>query len=91
VATTVNIGLGGVFVASPRRFQRGDLFKLRFALPDQSLSLTVRAEVRWLHQDRGQIFGAGFRFVGLAVREAIAIQDFLRESDDDLTPSESAI
>jgi uncharacterized protein (TIGR02266 family) len=88
VATAINIGLGGLFVASDRRFETGDQFKLRFTLPDQPVAITVGAEVRWLHRDQGRVLGMGLRFVRLPIAGAVAIQEFLRNSDDDLTPAE---
>jgi uncharacterized protein (TIGR02266 family) len=87
LATSINIGLGGLFVASERRFAIGDRFDLRFTLPDQPLPIAVGAEVRWLHQDQGRVLGMGLRFVRLPIPAATAIQEFLRRSDEDLTPS----
>jgi uncharacterized protein (TIGR02266 family) len=87
VATSSNIGLGGLFVTSERPFEIGDQFNLRFTLPDQPLAIAVGAEVRWLHQEPGRTSGIGLRFVRLPVLAAAAIQEFLRGFDDDLTPS----
>lgn len=87
VARSLNIGLGGLFVTSERRFEVGDRFNLRFTLPDQRLAIAVGAEVRWLHQEQGRTPGLGLRFVRLPIVAAAAIQEFLRGFDDDLTPS----
>jgi uncharacterized protein (TIGR02266 family) len=91
VATAVNIGLGGLFVASDRRFQIGDRFDLTFTLPDQPLQIAVGAEVRWLQKEEGRALGMGLRFVHLSIAGAAAIQEFLREFDEDLTPSGPSI
>ena len=88
VAPSMNIGLGGLFVASGRRFEIGDRFSLRFALPDQPRAIAVAGEVRWLCQRQGQIVGMGLKFVRLSVMAAATIQEFLRRFDDDRTPSD---
>jgi uncharacterized protein (TIGR02266 family) len=91
LATAVNIGLGGQFVASDRRFEIGDRFNLTFTLPDQPLPIVVGAEVRWMREDEGQAIGMGLRFVHVPIAGAAAIQEFLRRFDEDLTPSGPSI
>ncbi len=86
VATSVNIGLGGLFVATDRRFRIGARFNLRFTLPSQTQPIGVAAEVQWLYGHQGRALGVGLRFVSLPTVAAVAIQDFLREFDDDHTP-----
>jgi uncharacterized protein (TIGR02266 family) len=87
VATSSNIGVGGLFVVTDRRFEIGDRFHLCFTLPDQPLAIAVAAEVRWLRQDQGRALGMGLRFVKIPIMAAAAIEEFLRASEEDLTPS----
>jgi uncharacterized protein (TIGR02266 family) len=84
VARSVNIGLGGLFVATDRRFHIGDRFNLRFTLPDQAQPIGVAAEVQWLYGHQGRALGVGLRFVGLLPAAAEAIREFLRSFDNDL-------
>jgi uncharacterized protein (TIGR02266 family) len=85
VARSVNIGLGGLFVATERRFRIGEHLTLRFTLPGGAQPISVAAEVQWLYGHQGRMLGAGLRFVDLAAAAALAIQEFLRKCDDDLT------
>jgi uncharacterized protein (TIGR02266 family) len=85
VATSVNIGLGGLFVTTDRRFHIGDRFNLRFTLPGEAQPIGVAAEVQWLYGHQGRALGVGVRFIGLSTVAAVAIQEFLRQFDDDLT------
>jgi uncharacterized protein (TIGR02266 family) len=84
VATSVNISLGGLFVATDRRFRIGDLLNLHFTLPDQAQEIAVAGEVQWLYGRQGRTLGMGLRFVGLPTEAALAIQEFLRQFDGDL-------
>ena len=85
VATSVNIGIGGLFVATDRRFRIGDRFNLRFTLPGQAQPIAVAGEVQWLYGHQGRTLGMGLRFVGLPEVAAVAIQQFLRKVDSDFT------
>ena len=91
--TSKNIGVGGLFVATERPFQVGDRLTVQFSLPELDRTVSVGAEVRWIHQGAAGSAGAvgsagiGLRFVRLPIVSAIAIQEYVRRQDDDLTPS----
>lgn len=85
IATSVNIGLGGLFLATDRRFGIGDRINLRFTLPGQAHWIAMAAEVQWLYGHQGRALGMGLRFVDLPTVAAAAIQEFLRKVDDDLS------
>jgi uncharacterized protein (TIGR02266 family) len=91
VATSINIGLGGLFVTTDRRFEVGERVNLRFSFRDQALSIAAEAEVRWIHQDQGEAVGVGLRFVRLPAAAVAAIREFLRSIDDDLTAPGTSI
>ena len=80
-ATSVNIGIGGLFVATDRKLRIGDSLTLRFTLPGQALLIAVAAEVQWLYGHQGRALGMGLRFVGLPAVAEVAIQEFLRGYD----------
>jgi uncharacterized protein (TIGR02266 family) len=86
VATSRNIGLGGLCLAVDRSLQIGDRLAVKFTLPDQGLPCSLTAEVRWVRTE-GQESGVGLRFVNPPIAAAAAIHEFLREMDPDLTPS----
>jgi uncharacterized protein (TIGR02266 family) len=77
VATSVNVALGGLFVATDRKFHIGDRFNLRFTLPGQAQPIAATGEVQWLYGHQGQALGMGLRFVDLPGAAATAIQAFL--------------
>jgi len=81
-ASSVNIGLGGLFVATERRFEIGSRCNLRFALPGQAEAIALGAEVQWLYGHQGRALGMGLRFVDLPTVAAVAIQAFLRQFDE---------
>jgi len=85
VATSVNIGLGGLFVATDRRFRMAERLNLRFTLPGQAQPIAVAADVQWLYGHQGRALGVGLRFVDLQAAAATVIQDFLRQLDVDVT------
>jgi uncharacterized protein (TIGR02266 family) len=85
VAQSVNIGLGGLFVATDRRFRIGDRFNLRFTLPGRAEPIAVAADVQWLYGHQGRALGMGLRFANLPPPAAVLVQEFLRQFDDDLT------
>jgi uncharacterized protein (TIGR02266 family) len=88
VGTSKNIGVGGLFVATERPFQVGDRLAIEFSLPELDRLVSVAAEVRWIRDAApGGSAGIGLRFVRLPIVSAIAIQEYVRRQDDDLTPS----
>lgn len=90
VATSMNIGLGGLFVVTDRRLEVGDRINLRFQLPDQPRPIAVTAEVKWLRRDQGRTLGVGLRFIGVTILAAAAIQELLCKREDDLSRSDSS-
>jgi uncharacterized protein (TIGR02266 family) len=86
VATSRNIGLGGLCLAVDRTLRIGDRLVVKFTLPDQGLPCSLTAEVRWVRPE-GRASGVGLRFVNPPIAAAAAIHEFLREADPDLTPS----
>jgi len=86
VGTSRNIGLGGLCLAVDRTLRIGDRLAVKFTLPNQGLPCSLTAEVRWV-RDEGQAGGVGLRFVNPPIAAAVAIHEFLREADPDLTPS----
>jgi uncharacterized protein (TIGR02266 family) len=80
VAMSVNIGLGGLFVATDRKFEIGDRVEVRFTLPGQEQPVAVAGQVQWLYGHQGRALGVGLQFVGLPEEAAVAIQAFLRSA-----------
>ncbi len=87
VAHLKNIGPGGLFLASDRRHEVGERLALTFKLPAQGVAISVAAEVRWVQLAGDHGPGAGLCFLGLSLEATIAIQEFRRRHDEDLTPS----
>ena len=71
-ASTRNLSIGGVFVASPLVLAREMRMQLAFALPGAVEPLVVDGAVRWA--DPG---GFGVRFIGLRVRDVWALGQYL--------------
>lgn len=87
VAISVNISPGGLFLTAPARYRLGDHLLLAFKLPEQERAITVAAEVCWIRASGNEASGAGVRFLNPSVEATLAIQEFRRALDDDLTPS----
>jgi uncharacterized protein (TIGR02266 family) len=88
VGSSRNIGVGGLFVATERPFQIGDRLAVEFSLPELDRTVSVDAEVRWIRAATTPgALGIGLRFIRLPIVSAIAIQEYVRRQDDDLTPS----
>lgn len=80
---TKNIGSGGVFVATSRVLQVGDVVTLSFNLPGSTEPLTVDASVRWIRPpgpDAGE-GGMGLKFVNVSLDTTVIIQRYLRDKD----------
>jgi uncharacterized protein (TIGR02266 family) len=87
VGVSTNIGLGGLFLATSRPLLVGDRLTVQFSLPAQALPIVSAAEVRWIRDAGGPSSGCGLQFVKPSIAAVVAIQEFLREVDPDLTPS----
>jgi uncharacterized protein (TIGR02266 family) len=82
---TKNIGLGGVFLATPKVRAIGDRVALKFTLPGVEVPIDVESEVRWVRTPPGaspsQPPGMGLRFVNLAYDLSVALQRFLADRE----------
>jgi uncharacterized protein (TIGR02266 family) len=87
VGTSKNIGVGGLFIATERPFQIGERMAIEFSLPEIDRTVSVSAEVRWIREPARGAAGIGLRFIRLPIASAIAIQEYVRRRDDDLTPT----
>ena len=88
VGTSKNISVGGLYVATEKSFQVGDRLAVQFSLPELDRTVSVDAEVRWIRAPAPSgAPGIGLRFLRLPIVSAIAIQEYVRRQDDDLTPS----
>jgi Tfp pilus assembly protein PilZ len=76
--TSKNIGTGGMFVATERRYEVGDRCAISFSLPGWSPRIVVGAEVRWVHETPASQLGFGLEFLNLSIAADAAIDDFLR-------------
>lgn len=85
--TSINIGIGGLFMVTDRRFSVGERFTLELTLPNHLHPLSVDAEVRWIREPNEQPAGIGMRFVNPSIGTMVALYDLLRRLDDDKTPS----
>jgi uncharacterized protein (TIGR02266 family) len=81
VATSKNVGVGGLFVATDRQLPVGERLTLELALPGFVRPIAVGAEVRWVHQTaEGRAAGLGLRFVSPPFGLTVAIHELLRSS-----------
>ena len=64
-ADTVNLGSGGMYVATDRRFGVGDRFICQIDLGDEYKPVLSGAEVRWLDEAKSKR-GMGVRFLDIA-------------------------
>jgi uncharacterized protein (TIGR02266 family) len=80
---TKNIGSGGVFVATPRVLQVGDVVTLSFSLPGSNEPLRVDASVRWIRPPGPDTSegGMGLKFVNVSLDTTVIIQRYLRDKD----------
>jgi uncharacterized protein (TIGR02266 family) len=90
VGTSSNIGIGGLFLVTDRRFSVGDRFTLELTLPDHLHPMTVAAEVRWIREADGGPPGLGLRFVNPSIGAMVALYDLLRKADERKMPRRSA-
>jgi uncharacterized protein (TIGR02266 family) len=84
--TTKNIGLGGVFLATPKVRAIGERLVLRFTLPGEDEPIAVESEVRWVRAPAAGAAveeppGMGLRFVNLAFELSLLLQRFLTERE----------
>jgi uncharacterized protein (TIGR02266 family) len=84
--TTKNIGLGGVFLATPKVRAVGERLVLTFTLPGEDEPIAVESEVRWVRDPSAGVApeeppGMGLRFVNLAFERSLVLQRFLTDRE----------
>jgi uncharacterized protein (TIGR02266 family) len=77
-ATSKNLGVGGVFVATDRQLEIGERVTVELSLPDHVRPVPVAAEVRWLQTSDDRPLGMGLRFVNPSFGLTVAIHELLR-------------
>lgn len=92
--TCLNLGQGGMFIATERPVPPGTQITLHFELPSPGDPLSVPARVAWMSRDEtepGAIPGMGVQFLDLKPLEAAVISSFVdrlfAESVPDSFPS----
>jgi uncharacterized protein (TIGR02266 family) len=80
---TRNIGLGGVFVATPESAPVGKRVSLELTLPDWNEPIVVDGEVRWARTSkegphRDDIRGVGVKFLKPPLYVVAALDHFVR-------------
>ena len=76
-ATTKNLGVGGVFVATERQLVVGDRVTVELSLPGHVRPMAVGAEVRWIQASDDRPAGMGLRFVRPSLGLTVAIHGLL--------------
>jgi uncharacterized protein (TIGR02266 family) len=76
-ATSKNLGVGGLFVATDRQLQVGDRVTVELSLPGHVRPMAVGAEVRWLQISDDRPCGMGLRFVSPSFGLTVAIHGLL--------------
>ena len=85
-AVSVDIGLGGVFIATDVLLPRGTAVEISFHVPKRAEPLVVSGIVRWLNDgstpreegdDRPAVRGMGISFQGVSPDSLIVLSEFL--------------
>jgi uncharacterized protein (TIGR02266 family) len=79
---TINISLGGVFVACNRALPFGARVKLRFRVPTQSEYIEAEGDIRWAESEEGTVRGVGIRFDGLRAKDVWALNKYFEKPVD---------
>jgi len=79
-ATSKNLGVGGVFVATDRQLPIGDQVTVELALPGHVRPMVVGAEVRWIQPSGERPSGMGLRFIRPSFGLTVAIHELLQKS-----------
>jgi uncharacterized protein (TIGR02266 family) len=77
-ATTKNLGVGGVFVATDRQLRVGEQVVVELSLPGHVRPIAVGAEVRWVQMEDDRPFGLGLRFLRPSLGLTVAIHGLLQ-------------
>jgi uncharacterized protein (TIGR02266 family) len=79
-ATTRNLGVGGVFVATDRQLAVGEQLTVELSLPGHVRPIPVGAEVRWIQTVDDRPFGLGLRFLRPSLGLTVAIHGLLQNA-----------
>ena len=77
-ATTKNLGVGGLFVATDRQLNVGEHVTVELSLPGHVRPMPVGAEVRWVQMSDDRPFGLGLRFLSPSLGLTVAIHGLLQ-------------
>ena len=77
-ATSKNLGVGGLFIATDRQLVVGDRVAVELSLPGHVRPMAVEAEVRWIQASDDRPCGMGLRFVRPSFGLTVAIHGLLR-------------
>jgi uncharacterized protein (TIGR02266 family) len=77
-ATSKNLGVGGLFVATDRPFRVGDQVIAELSLPGHVRPIAVGAEVRWVQMEGDRPYGLGLRFLRPSLGLTVAIHGLLQ-------------
>ena len=90
--TCLNLSQGGMFIVTERPASPETDLTLRFTLPGQTDTFSVRAQVAWVsaaETEPGAISGMGVRFLELSPSQAIAIGTFVDSTSETSHPDSS--
>ena len=79
-ATTKNLGVGGVFVATDRQLSIGEQVTVELSLPGHVRPSPVGAEVRWIQKADDRPSGLGLRFLRPSLGLTVAIHGLLQNA-----------
>ncbi|HEY6478032.1 MAG TPA: TIGR02266 family protein [Polyangia bacterium] len=77
-ATSKNLGVGGMFVATDRQLPVGDRVTVELSLPGHIRPMAIGAEVRWIQPSGDRSAGMGLRFVRPSFGVTVAIHGLLQ-------------
>jgi uncharacterized protein (TIGR02266 family) len=77
-ATSKNLGVGGMFVATDRQLPVGDRVTVEVSLPGHVRPMAIGAEVRWVQPEGARPSGMGLRFVRPSFGLTVAIHGLLQ-------------
>jgi len=75
-AFTVDLGVGGLFIATEQLLAAGERLYLQFNLPGTDRLIEAEAEVRWTKTD-GQTPGMGVRFLAMQQADFIELAAYM--------------
>jgi uncharacterized protein (TIGR02266 family) len=78
-----NIGRGGVFIATPKKRDVGEIHEIQFVLPGLERTFRCRARVVWLRSYRHDSLdspGFGLEFIDLPQEDGLAIEAWVQSA-----------